>query len=90
MVLAAVPAQAEPLPVFAARVLKGESHALYDGTRSSTYVASARTALRSTFWPWCGGLFVGHHRDPVGDPRPLPLGSVVRNRARYAEGVTPK
>ncbi|MGV9247278.1 TIGR02679 domain-containing protein [Streptomyces sp. NPDC003710] len=40
-VLAALTAQAEPLPAFAARILKGDSHALDDGTRLSTIVLRA-------------------------------------------------
>ncbi|MFI2184242.1 TIGR02679 family protein [Streptomyces sioyaensis] len=47
-VLAALPAQAEPLPVFAARVLQGDSHALDDGTRLSSVVLRALAALHDT------------------------------------------
>ncbi|MEV1007586.1 TIGR02679 family protein [Streptomyces sp. NPDC049881] len=47
-VLAALPALAEPLPVFAARVLRGDSHALDDGTRLSALVLRALAALRDT------------------------------------------
>jgi len=50
-VLGALPAGAEPLPVFAARVLKGESHALDDGTRLSTLVLRALAALHDTAPP---------------------------------------
>ncbi|MGC4985942.1 TIGR02679 family protein [Streptomyces sp. DT193] len=50
-VLAALPSQAEPLPVFAARVLKGESHALDDGTRLSTLVLRALATLHDTAPP---------------------------------------
>ncbi len=44
-VLAELPAQAEPLPVFAARVLNGHSHALDDGTTLSTLVLRALSTL---------------------------------------------
>ncbi|MDX3667373.1 TIGR02679 family protein [Streptomyces europaeiscabiei] len=44
-VLAALPAEAEPLPVFAARVLRGDSHVLDDGTRLSALVLRALAAL---------------------------------------------
>lgn len=50
-VLAELPAQAEPLPVFAARVLKGDSHALDDGTRLSTLVLRALATLHDTVGP---------------------------------------
>ncbi|MFK4269825.1 TIGR02679 family protein [Streptomyces milbemycinicus] len=50
-VLAELPAQAEPLPVFAARVLKGDSHALDDGTRLSTLVLRALATLHDTAPP---------------------------------------
>ncbi|MET7633077.1 MULTISPECIES: TIGR02679 family protein [unclassified Streptomyces] len=50
-VLAELPAQAEPLPVFAARVLKGDSHALDDGTRLSTLVLRALATLHDTAAP---------------------------------------
>ncbi|MET7909643.1 TIGR02679 family protein [Streptomyces avermitilis] len=50
-VLAELPAQAEPLPVFAARVLKGDSHALDDGTRLSTLVLRALATLHDTAVP---------------------------------------
>lgn len=47
-VLAALPAQGEPLPAFAARVLRGDSHALDDGTRLSSLVLRALAALHDT------------------------------------------
>ncbi|MGW0843478.1 TIGR02679 family protein [Streptomyces sp. NPDC002787] len=50
-VLAALPARAEPLPVFAARVLKGDSHALDDDTRLSTLVLRALATLHDTAPP---------------------------------------
>ncbi|MGW1787114.1 TIGR02679 family protein [Streptomyces sp. NPDC002143] len=50
-VLAELPAQAEPLPVFAARVLKGDSHALDDGTRLSTLVLRALATLHDRAAP---------------------------------------
>ncbi|MEU1466360.1 TIGR02679 family protein [Streptomyces sp. NPDC005727] len=50
-VLAELPAQAEPLPVFAARVLKGDSHALDDGNRLSTLVLRALATLHDTAAP---------------------------------------
>ena len=50
-VLAALPAGAEPLPVFAARVLKGDSHALDDGTRLSALVLRALASLHDTVPP---------------------------------------
>ncbi|MFF0225012.1 TIGR02679 family protein [Streptomyces sp. NPDC004629] len=50
-VLAELPAQAEPLPVFAARVLKGDSHALDDGTRLSSVVLRALATVHDTAAP---------------------------------------
>ncbi|KOG34517.1 TIGR02679 family protein [Streptomyces resistomycificus] len=50
-VLAELPAQAEPLPVFAARVLGGHAHALDDGTPLSHYVLRALTILYDTAPP---------------------------------------
>jgi uncharacterized protein (TIGR02679 family) len=50
-VLAALPARAEPLPVFAARVLRGDSHALDDGTRLSALVLRALAALHDSAPP---------------------------------------
>lgn len=50
-VLAALPAQAEPLPAFAARVLKGDSHALDDGTRLSSFVLRALATLHDAAPP---------------------------------------
>ncbi|UQA91936.1 TIGR02679 family protein [Streptomyces halobius] len=47
-VLAALPAQGEPLPAFAARVLKGDSHALDDGTRLSSLVLRALATVHDT------------------------------------------
>ncbi|WP_165984577.1 TIGR02679 family protein [Streptomyces sp. YIM 98790] len=47
-VLAALPAQGEPLPVFATRLLRGDPHALDDGTRLSTLVLRALAALHAT------------------------------------------
>ncbi|WP_233580501.1 TIGR02679 family protein [Streptomyces triticirhizae] len=47
-VLDALPAPAEPLPAFAARVLRGDSHALDDGTRLSSLVLRALAALHDT------------------------------------------
>lgn len=44
-VLAELPAQAEPLPVFAARALNGHSHALDDGTTLSALVLRALSTL---------------------------------------------
>ncbi|MGP2440886.1 TIGR02679 family protein [Streptomyces sp. JW3] len=44
-VLAELPGQAEPLPVFAARVLNGHAHALDDGTPLSTLVMRALATL---------------------------------------------
>ena len=45
IVLAALPADGEPLPVFAARVCHGNSHALDDGTRLSSLVLRALSAV---------------------------------------------
>ncbi|MFJ2609172.1 MULTISPECIES: TIGR02679 family protein [unclassified Streptomyces] len=50
-VLAALPGQAEPLPVFAARVLNGHAHALDDGTPLSTLVLRALATLYDTAPP---------------------------------------
>ncbi|MFG2226340.1 TIGR02679 family protein [Streptomyces sp. NPDC048644] len=50
-VLAALPSHAEPLPVFAARVVRGDSHALDDGTRLSSLVLRALAALHNTDLP---------------------------------------
>lgn len=50
-VLASLPAQAEPLPAFAARTLKGDSHALDDGTRLSSLVLRALATLHDTAPP---------------------------------------
>jgi len=50
-VLAALPAQGEPLPVFAARVLGGDSHALDDGTRLSSLVLRALSTVYGTEMP---------------------------------------
>ncbi|MGW1927171.1 TIGR02679 family protein [Streptomyces massasporeus] len=47
-VLAALPGRAEPLPVFAARVLNGHTHALDDGTPLSTLVLRALATLYDT------------------------------------------
>ncbi|MFF9147513.1 TIGR02679 family protein [Streptomyces sp. NPDC014861] len=47
-VLADIPCQAEPLPVFAARVLNGHAHALDDGTPLSTLVLRALATLYGT------------------------------------------
>ncbi|MEV6974104.1 TIGR02679 family protein [Kitasatospora sp. NPDC093806] len=47
-VLAGLPADGEPLPVLAARVVDGDSHALDDGTRLSTLVLKALAALHDT------------------------------------------
>ncbi|MGW2825774.1 TIGR02679 family protein [Streptomyces sp. NPDC001443] len=44
-VLAELPSQAEPLPVFAARVLNGQAHILDDGTPLSTLVLRALATL---------------------------------------------
>ncbi|WP_206507355.1 TIGR02679 family protein [Streptomyces chrestomyceticus] len=50
-VLAELPAQAEPLPVFAARILNGHAHALDDGTTLSTLVLRALSTLYGTDSP---------------------------------------
>ncbi|GAA1935261.1 TIGR02679 family protein [Kitasatospora viridis] len=50
-VLAALPADGEPLPVLAARLLGGDSHALDDGTRLSASVLRALAALYGTDVP---------------------------------------
>ncbi|MFF8594842.1 TIGR02679 family protein [Streptomyces sp. NPDC015220] len=50
-VLGELPARAEPLPVFAARVLNGHSHALDDGTPVSTLVLRALATLHDTAAP---------------------------------------
>lgn len=50
-VLAALPAQGEPLPVFAARILHGDAHALDDDTRLSSLVLRALAAVYSTDTP---------------------------------------
>ncbi|WP_098009534.1 TIGR02679 family protein [Streptomyces sp. sk226] len=50
-VLAELPGQAEPLPVFAARVLNGHTHALDDGTPLSTLVLRALATLYDTAPP---------------------------------------
>lgn len=50
-VLAALPAAGEPLPVVAARLLDGDSHALDDGTRLSSLVLRALAALHGTDMP---------------------------------------
>ncbi|MFD4377069.1 TIGR02679 family protein [Streptomyces sp. NPDC058486] len=50
-VLAELPCQAEPLPVFAARTLNGHSHALDDGTSLSTLVLRALATLYGTDAP---------------------------------------
>ncbi|MER6561307.1 TIGR02679 family protein [Streptomyces sp. NPDC001027] len=50
-VLGELPARAEPLPVFAARVLNGHSHALDDGTPLSTLVLRALATLYDTVPP---------------------------------------
>ncbi|MEV4879638.1 TIGR02679 family protein [Streptomyces cyaneofuscatus] len=50
-VLAELPGQAEPLPVFAARVLDGRSHALDDGAPLSTLVLRALATLYDTAPP---------------------------------------
>lgn len=47
-VLEALPAQGEPLPAFAARILNGDSHALDDGTRRSSLVLRALAAVHGT------------------------------------------
>ncbi|MER5433494.1 TIGR02679 family protein [Streptomyces sp. NPDC002588] len=50
-VLAALPAEGEPLPVFAARVRHGDPHALDDGTRLSSLVLRALSTLHGTAVP---------------------------------------
>jgi uncharacterized protein (TIGR02679 family) len=50
-VLAELPGQAEPLPVFAARVLNGHTHALDDGTPLSALVLRALAILYDTTLP---------------------------------------
>ena len=50
-VLAALPAQAEPLPVFSARVVDGDSHALDDGTRLSSLVLRALSVVYGAEMP---------------------------------------
>jgi len=54
-VLAALPAQGEPMPVFAARVLGGDSHGLDDGTRLSSLVLRALSTLYATAMPDSAG-----------------------------------
>ncbi|MBN0048062.1 TIGR02679 family protein [Streptomyces actuosus] len=50
-VLAELPAPAEPLPVFAARVLDGRAHALDDGTPVAGHVLRALAALHDSVPP---------------------------------------
>ncbi|MFE4394383.1 MULTISPECIES: TIGR02679 family protein [Streptomycetaceae] len=50
-VLHALPADGEPLPVLAARLLDGDSHALDDGTRLSSLVLRALAVLYGTDMP---------------------------------------
>lgn len=50
-VLAALPAEAQPLPVFAARVVGGDSHALDDGTRLSSLVLRALSVMHGVEMP---------------------------------------
>ncbi|WP_405007704.1 TIGR02679 family protein [Kitasatospora purpeofusca] len=50
-VLAALPADGEPLPALAARLLDGDSHALDDGTRLSGLVLRALAVLYGTDMP---------------------------------------
>ncbi|WP_416876236.1 TIGR02679 family protein [Kitasatospora sp. SC0581] len=50
-VLHALPADGEPLPVLAARLLDGDSHALDDGTRLSSLVLRALAVLYGTDVP---------------------------------------
>ncbi|MCX4689553.1 TIGR02679 family protein [Kitasatospora purpeofusca] len=50
-VLAALPADGEPLPALAARLLDGDSHALDDGTRLSGLVLRALSVLYGTHMP---------------------------------------
>ncbi|MFE5596080.1 TIGR02679 family protein [Streptomyces sp. NPDC056549] len=50
-VLAELPGRAEPLPVFAARILNGHTHVLDDGTPLSTLVLRALASLYDTTPP---------------------------------------
>jgi uncharacterized protein (TIGR02679 family) len=50
-VLGALPADGEPLPVLAARLLHGDAHALDDGTRLSSLVLRALSTLYNTPMP---------------------------------------
>ena len=50
-VLAALPAEAEPLPVLAARMVGGDSHALDDGTRLSSLVLRALSVIHGSDIP---------------------------------------
>jgi uncharacterized protein (TIGR02679 family) len=50
-VLAALPAEAEPLPVFAARMVGGDSHGLDDGTRLSSLVLRALSVMHGVEMP---------------------------------------
>ncbi|MFI6444585.1 TIGR02679 family protein [Kitasatospora sp. NPDC050543] len=50
-VVAALPADGEPLPLLAARLLDGDSHALDDGTRLSSLVLRALAVLYGTDVP---------------------------------------
>lgn len=50
-VLAALPAEGEPLPVFAARMVGGDSHALDDGTRLSSLVLWALAVMHGGDMP---------------------------------------
>jgi uncharacterized protein (TIGR02679 family) len=50
-VLAALPAKGEPLPVFAARVVDGDSHALDDGARLSSLLLRALAAVYAVEMP---------------------------------------
>lgn len=50
-VLAALPSDGEPLPVLAARLLDGDSHALDDGTRLSSLVLRALAVLYGADMP---------------------------------------
>ncbi|MEU6108906.1 TIGR02679 family protein [Streptomyces albidoflavus] len=54
-VLGELPGQAEPLPVFAARVLKGHAHALDDGTSLSGLVLRALATLYDVALPQSAG-----------------------------------
>jgi uncharacterized protein (TIGR02679 family) len=54
-VLAALPADGQPLPVFAARVQGGDAHALDDGTRLSSLVLRALSAVYGTEPPATAG-----------------------------------